>query len=35
MAMTIAAIVVVATLVLTAPKRGGVDPGETSAVQTQ
>ena len=32
MAMTIAAIVVVATLVLIALKRGGVDPGETSAV---
>jgi hypothetical protein len=34
-AATVVAIAVVATLVLTAPKQPGVDPAETSAVQTE
>jgi len=35
MVMVIAAIAVVAALVLTAPRKPGVDPAETSAVQTE
>jgi hypothetical protein len=34
-AAAVAAMAVVATLVLTAPKRQGADPAETSAVQME
>jgi hypothetical protein len=34
-ATAVVAIAVIATLVLIAPKRPGVDPAETSAVQTE